>query len=350
MAKRIAAGTLALATLGLSTCTPRAAERGPAPACALRKDDTAPGSPPRARPPAVADAAVLVVIDGVRWQDVEGGAGERFPNMRALATREGASLEGIAASGPNFVSLPGYTEIFTGRAGACRDNECPPICERTIADELAARGEGVAVFASWERLANAAAADRGRIALSTGRSLAHGVDEDLLGPGRAASAYPGDGDFRPDRFTARAALTHLERHRPTFLFLGLGEPDEYAHKNDRPGYLAALRSADATIGDLRATLARMGERGAKTAVFVTTDHGRADGFTQHGGAWPESARVWLVAGGAGVRARGVAGAAGQGTPARRRALADVAPTVRTLLGLAEPAARSGAGRPLDELL
>jgi hypothetical protein len=299
---------------------------------------------------------VLVVLDGVRWQEIWNGVDPELiggrarigpdrltPNLHELATTTGAGIGSISASGPAYVSLPGYTEIFTGRASRCHDNDCPPIREQTIADELAARGEDVAVFSSWERIANAAASNVRRIALSTGRSIAYGVDDDLLAPGRHAGPYPGSGDFRPDRFTARAALAHLERHRPSFLFVGLGEPDELAHMDDYEGYLASLHTCDAVVGEIRATLARMGERGAKTSLFVTTDHGRARRFKTHGEAWPESGRVWLVASGAGVVARG-------SLDTKTHVLADVAPTLRVLLGLAPPSARTGDGRAIEELL
>jgi hypothetical protein len=76
---------------------------------------------------------------------------------------------------------------------------------------------------------------------------------------------------------------------------------------------------------------------------VTADHGRAADFREHGAAHPESARVWLVAAGSAIRARGrVAGRA-------PRYLADVAPTLRIILGLRADGAQS-AGSPLTELL
>jgi arylsulfatase A-like enzyme len=126
------------------------------------------------------------------------------------------------------------------------------------------------------------------------------------------------------------------------MFLGLGEPDEYAHKGDYPGYLASLRAADATVGELFAVLGRMGNRGERTTVIVTADHGRGRDYRVHGRAFPESARVWLVAAGGGIEARGLAQAM---HPHR---LADVAPTVRALLDLPADVAPA-AGAPLAEL-
>ena len=289
-----------------------------------------------------ADAVVVVTLDGARWQDVFEPS--NMPYLTDVAQTRGAAvgaagLGEIRASGPNFVSLPGYTEIFTGRAPAgCRDNDCARVATPTLADEVAAHGKGAAVFASWECIDRAATTST-----ATTNAGANGVVVSAGQDGERMSPWPGDGEFRPDRFTARAALSYLEHQRPAFLFLGLGEPDEFAHRGDRLGYLGSLRAADGVIAELFTLLARMGERGARTAVFVTADHGRALDFRNHGGAYPESARVWLVAAGAGIRARGVAPLLGV------RYLADVAPTARAVLGLTRDLS-PGAGTPLAELL
>jgi arylsulfatase A-like enzyme len=126
------------------------------------------------------------------------------------------------------------------------------------------------------------------------------------------------------------------------MFLGLGEPDEYAHRGDYAGYLGSLRTADAVLGDLMATLDRMGDRGAHTTVLVTADHGRGRDWRHHGREFPESGRVWLVAAGAQIKGRGLVPAT------RKHRLSDVAPTIRQLLGLA-PDIATTAGAPIDEL-
>jgi arylsulfatase A-like enzyme len=221
-------------------------------------------------------------------------------------------------------------------------------------DEVRARSSrpsDVAVFASWDKIERAASIEPASLVVSTGRSfLSHEGSlrdddgtRDSLDRGAHADPAPGHGDFRPDRFTAALALRYLEAKRPRLMFLGLGEPDEYAHNGDYRGYLASLRAADATLGDIFAALGRMGARGEHTTVIVTADHGRGRDYRVHGRAFPESGRVWLVAAGGGIEARGLARAT------RPHRLADVAPTVRALLEL--PADTSpAAGASLDELL
>jgi bisphosphoglycerate-independent phosphoglycerate mutase (AlkP superfamily) len=83
----------------------------------------------------------------------------------------------------------------------------------------------------------------------------------------------------------------------------------------------------------------MGARGRHTTVIVTTDHGRAYDFRDHGPTHPESGRVWLVAGGGDARTGGLVAST------RRHTLSDVAPTVRALLGIT-----SGDGEPIAEVI
>jgi hypothetical protein len=204
---------------------------------------------------------------------------------------------------------------------------------------------------SWPDIGRIAAQRAECASISSGRHGGHHLQ--YFRPDRAARArfdadaradpFPGHGDFRPDHLTASQALRFLERQAPRFLFVGLGETDEYGHRADYRGYLDALNEADRWVGAFAQALSRMALRGRRTALFVTTDHGRADSFVDHGSAHPESARVWLVAAGTEITRRTWR------SGARPRRLADVIPTARYLLGLA-PDRSERAGTPLSELL
>jgi len=310
-------GSIALVVVFLSCTTPPHSRR---PSVAF--------AAPAADPPqrfARADSAIIVALDGVRWQDV---FGEDLPTLHRWMTTEGATVGApghgeMWSSGPNFVSLPGYTEILTGRPSACQTNQCAAIDAPTIVDEVLDHGGDAAVVASWEILEQAAAREPRRAAVSVGR---HHVehpdlfDARLLEVGRAAGPWPGSGDYRPDALTARVALELFARHVPKLAFVGLGDTDEWAHHGDRRRYLASLRAADAFLGDLEK---RVGDH---AAILVTADHGRNAAFRDHGGGWHESGRVWLIAKGAGIEARG-------SIDEPMHHLADIAPTVRCLLGL-----------------
>lgn len=330
-------------------------------------------------------AVVLVVMDGVRWQDIFLGVdpvladrygvpveerleAERLtPNLHRLMTEDGASIgapgvgQEMRASGPNFVSLPGYMEMLTGRTDfGCTNNDCGQVRLSTVADDVARQSPGSsAVISSWAGIGRAATGPFSRAMVSVGRYAGEGrsaLERDpelsrLLAEGASARPEPGHDDFRPDVHTARIGLALLGSHEaragsprgPKFLFLGLGETDEYGHRADYRGYLQALVHADATIGQIAQIVRQENEARRPTTLFVTTDHGRSEGFVSHGEEQPESARVFLVAAGAGIRARGAIASE------KRRYLADVGQTARAALGV--PIVREGhAGEVLTELL
>jgi hypothetical protein len=320
-------------------------------------------------------AVVLVVLDGVRWQEVFGGADRAIasrqrgpnpiawanpralmPNLHQMIETDGMVIGApghgaeMTTGGAQRISLPSYREIFTGRTDpGCQSNDCSRPLGRTLADDLYdVLGPGeFAVIASWPKIARAASSDPSRFVLTTGRKLigqgdvlrADDVISSLLDAGIHTSAFPGEGDYRPDSLTERIALRYLATARPRFLFVGLGDVDEYAHRNDYRGYLEALHESDEFLGELAVTLDAMGARGQHTTVLVTTDHGRAYNFRDHGLWHPESSRVWLVAAGGDVPSRGFV------SSSHRHTLTDIAPTVGALLGMP-----IGDGEPIAEIM
>jgi hypothetical protein len=251
------------------------------------------------------------------------------------------------ASGAN-VSLPGYLEIFSGRKTRCADNTCARTDRDTVLDEAAAAGFTVASIGSWEVLDHAVSRGGIGVFVSEGRQrwpaprpLAGNLER-LVTAGEHAEAFPGAGRYRPDVYTAAIALEVLRTSAPEVLHVGLGDADEWGHRDDYAAYLRALRDADAFLGDLADTLATMGEAGAHTTVLVTTDHGRNRDFRHHGAFSPSAARTFLFAFGDRVQPQKSVCLAHDVT------LADIAPTVRALLGLAADPARD-AGQSITEI-
>jgi hypothetical protein len=310
---------------------------------------------------------LLLTIDGVRARDVFEAAERellpaqrevldaraRLPNLTALAARGvavGASHEGapMRASGPNFVSLPGYTELLTGRAAPCQRNDCDERPEFTIADAFAARANdpgAVVVLSSWSAIGRVAVGDRSRAVVSTGRDAGDGLERLTVDPevsralerGRHASACPGHDDYRPDAHTAALALAYLEAEAPRFAFVALGDTDEHAHAGDYGGYLDALTRADHFVGEIDALAQEWTRAGEPTVVVVTTDHGRAANFRDHGSEHPESQDVWMIAAGAGVAPQGKVALA------REARLADLTAAISELGGVQNPTARDDEG-------
>jgi hypothetical protein len=324
--------------------------------------------------PASDGRVVLVTVDGVRAEDVFGGADRALrpgsnighltspealmPRTHALVATRGVALGadqpgcGVVrtASGAN-VSLPGYLEIFTGRRTRCRDNRCARTRLRTVLDEAADAGLApVASIGSWEVLDRAVTRGSSPVLVAEGAQRWPGsrplVDERLeafVSAGEHAEAFPGGGRYRPDAYTSAIALEYLRTAAPPVLHVGLGDADEWGHRNDYPAYLEAIGRADAFIGQVADTLDAMGDVGARTTVIITTDHGRNRDFQHHGASSLTSARTFVIAFGARVASRGVV------CPARDVTLADVAPTIRALIGLPAETAPD-AGRPIAEIV
>lgn len=348
-------GLLAITALG---CVGIRGEKVEAPPPPVAAEVAMPPRPGAAR----TDRVVLLVVDGVRWQEVFFGvdpllgaqAGlaaeevvgplELAPNLHALAQR-GVALGGpngapVLASGPNFVSLPGYTEILTGKPAACQENDCKPHGLTTILDDFRTGiGGPVSAITSWDVLLRAAARNDAAVAISSGRTGGRNLDRFAgdeiaamhLATGARMAAWPGHGEYRPDRATAEIAVHHLATARPRFTFISLGDADEMGHHGDYRGYLAAIRQTDATLGRIVAEVGSWGEEGRHVTIAVTTDHGRCDDLLDHGRQCPESARSFFVAAGGRVPRRGVVDLE---APVHLR---DVAPTLRALADLPVPA-------------
>ncbi len=296
------AATLVITALGLASCVdqghPRVAFASPA----LGLGDLVHA------PLANDGRVILVTLDGVRAEDVFDGADASLkphvnvaqyarpasvmPRTHKLVATRGVALgadrrvaETVrTASGAN-VSLPGYLEIFTGRKTECRDNGCAPTERPTVLDEAAEAGLSVASIGSWNVLDHAVSRGNTGVFVETGshrwpgpRPLADAKLEALVVVGERTEPFPGGGWYRPDARTIPIALHYFAETKPAVFHVGLGDSDEYGHRDDYASYLAAIGKADAFIGQLSDLLDGMGEEGAKTTVIVTTDHGRNSDF------------------------------------------------------------------------
>ncbi len=309
-------------------------------------------------PPKRDDIVVLVTIDGVRWQEVLQGidrtlgrnlplsygamrsAQGLMPNLHELAQTQGVLIGSdsapMVASSPSTVSLPGYSEIFSGQIPTCANNDCPPTTDRTLLDDWLEYDSHaqLAVISSWSRIARVAAKDMARLTVSSGQSVQYNAERFCENAaelcltyhaGRNISPWPGVEDYRPDIATSELALAFLREKRPQFLFIGLGDTDEHAHRGDYRNYIEALHMADATLAAAARWLKEQENLGHRTLLVCTADHGRSHTFRHHGAA-PEAARVWALFAGSAVAARKV----NLTTTAR---LADIAPTIRSVVGL-----------------
>ena len=305
---------------------------------------------------AVAQNVIFVTIDGLRWQEFFGGADRDYfkrdrngsggaperrywrespdarrsilmPFMWGTIAKQGqvfgdpsANSESRLTNGLWF-SYPGYSEMFAGAADPSIDsNNKIPNPNVTVLEWLGGRpgfAGRVAAFGSWDVLPSILNVERSRIPVGT--SWLSDLAKDLpryweYGPFDAPIIY--------------AALEHLRTKRPRVLYVMLGEGDEWAHEGRYDLYLDATERADRFIKRLWDTAQGLPEYANRTALLITTDHGRGStqkDWTDHGKDVPAAERTWIAAMGPGVSPLGVRRSVNVTT-------AQIASTLAALLG------------------
>ena len=309
--------------------------------------------PPRRRvaPTPAGPCAILVTLDGVRWQEVFQGTDPGLgptkgaPTLPLLLKKRpgtllfgdpGTDVEVTIANGTSL-SLPGYLTLLTGKKTRCANNRCDRVGIETLPErlvrELHLPARQVATLTSWELLAHAVEHVQGATFVNAGRVALDDGHPDA----RSRHLNQAERDDPPrkwararfDAYTMAHALRYLRLHRPRYLHIGLNDADEWGHLGDYATYIKTLRRYDGWLRQLLGTLGGLGAYGKRCSVVVTTDHGRGTGaeWIDH----RESAaarRVWLWVHGplAQQLATPPAGA--------RYSHLDLRPTVERLFGLA----------------
>jgi hypothetical protein len=345
-------------------------------------------APASARQQVPIEHVLLVTMDGLRWQELFGGlqtdlltpeaggvdeevAGvfrSRFGAGTPEARREKLMpffWTTIARSGQVFgdasrgsearltnglrFSYPGYNEILTGYADPrITSNDRIPNPNVTVLEWLNRRPSfagRVAAFASWELLPWIVNEQRSGV-------RANGEGAPVVDPvterDRAINEFADDlppywGATRHDAPTGFGALAYLRRHRPRVLYVMLGETDEWAHGRRYDLYLDAAWRNDRFVRRLWEAAQSMPEYANRTALVLTTDHGRGDTakmWTSHGRDVPAAERIWIAVMAPGVPPLGVRANA----PSTQ---SQVAATLAALLGENYAEAEPKAGRPLN---
>lgn len=299
---------------------------------ASRADDA-----PRAR----VENVVVVTWDGFRPEEFFGGAQAELidkkaggvPDAAALARKygQGSPEERRAAllpfvwgtmaregqvfgdrsrgaptrltNGKKF-SYPGYNELFCGFGDDRIDsndkvvNPNPSVLE-FLDSRPGFRGR-VAAFSTWDVCPAILRSNQNGLFVHSAYDRIE--DEPLTDRQRLLNAlveqlprYWPDNVY--DAIAQGAAAEHLARHKPRVLYIGLGETDEWAHGRRYDLYLEAARQGDRALADLWATIQATPGYANKTALVLTTDHGRgvtpAD-WTSHGPKVEGAEFLWVA--------------------------------------------------------
>jgi hypothetical protein len=207
---------------------------------------------------------------------------------------------------PFWFSYPGYSEIMTGFADtSINSNSYPPNPHTNVLEFLnrQAKFKGrIAAFGAWD------AFDRILNEKRSGFPVVSAFDtiggKSPTAKQRLFNSMLKD-SYKPwlqgeclDVFTHYAALEELKNKMPKVLYIAYGETDEWAHSEKYRSYLDAAHQVDAWIKQIWDYVQSNPQYKNKTALFITTDHGRGDNikeeWTSHGSSIKDAYEIWFA--------------------------------------------------------
>ena len=272
-----------------------------------------------------------IMIDGLRWQEVFGGAqaglftkDNQVDRPDTLRARFGGSdphtrreklmpfLWGtVAKEGQIFgnqeigsvvritnrfgVSYPGYSEAITGIADdRITGNRKIPNPNITVYEWLNGKPEfagKVAAFGAWDVFPFIFNTERSKLPVDDSIGP---IDFGTLTPTiqvinrvRAETPYRwASASF--DSFVFIPMLDWIKVNQPRLVFLCLGETDEFAHEGNYTRYLESALRADGYIREFWTTVQGMDQYKGSTTFIIHPDHGRGDTRGGHNDWWNHS--------------------------------------------------------------
>ncbi len=304
-------------------------------------------------PAQTSDNLVLITLDGLRWEELFGGAvdslilDERFctdtsdmlsrfshPDPQVARTKlmpwiwntvaEHGELYGnrrhdnkVNLTNFFWFSYPGYNEILTGFSDpniTSNDKVWNP--NETVLEWLNKKKQfagKVAAFASWDVFPYIINEPRSGIPVNAGFENADSTfgilgDRELFLNEIQSSVPSPWSAVRLDFFTHHYALEYMKREHPKVVYISYGETDDFAHDGRYDHHLKSARQTDEWIGQLWDYLQSDSFYQGKTTMLITTDHGRghspAPEWKSHGKTYEGSNAIWIAAIGPGIAARG----------------------------------------------
>jgi len=282
---------------------------------------------------------VIVTLDGMRWQEVFGGAdsvllknkqytkdssgssntfwtadaSERrkklFPFFwNTIATQGqlyGNRWNGSKVNNANryWFSYPGYNEIFTGYPDTAVNSNDKTWNKNTnvlefINTQKKYTGK-VAAFATWDVFPYILNVQRSGLYVN--------ADVDTLKFSSPALQLINDMQFlttrpigvRPDVITYFAAREYMKVYHPKTLYIAFDETDDFAHGGEYDQYLKSAYAEDAMIADLWNYIQSTPQYKNKTTLIITCDHGRGDkikdNWKHHGSKIEDAGEIWIAA-------------------------------------------------------
>ncbi len=285
---------------------------------------------------------VLIVADGLRWQEIFTGADptllndkdggswanpeelkrkfwrddvkERrkalFPFLWGTVAEQGQLLGNQAkgsiarvTNGKAF-SYPGYNEMLTGRGDPRIDsNEFGPNPNKTVFEWLNGLPElhgKVAVYGTWDIFKNIFNQPRSRLVMQAGWDPPyHGklTERQQVVNQLYRTTTKLDDEDTWDSFLQIPMLDYVRGYQPRVLFAGYGETDNWAHSGRYDLVLESAHAFDGFVDQLWKTMQSLPAYRGTTTFIITTDHGRGSGpveWKEHGVDQKGSENIWIA--------------------------------------------------------
>lgn len=285
---------------------------------------------------------VLIVSDGLRWQEIFTGADPTLLNAKeggswlaeaALRKRYwrpdadarrallfpflwgtvaeqgqifGNQTKGSVARVTNgrAFSYPGYNEMSVGFPDPRIDsNEFGPNPNVTVFEWLDKFEEfhgQVAIYGTWKVHDDIFNKSRSGLVMQTGwtaPSKAHATPRDALLRELFETTTRFDEEDVGNSFLQVALLDYVKAGHPRVLFVGYGETDNWAHQGRYDLVLDSAQRFDHFVKQLWDTMQAMPQYHGTTTFIITTDHGRGSGLTEwkeHGVEEKGSENIWIA--------------------------------------------------------
>ena len=303
----------------------------------------APARPQTASVPLKTRNVILIVSDGLRWQEIFTGAEkdlittdhggnwakqdyltrtwwrdtpeERrkalFPFLWTTIAAQGQifgnQTKGSVAhvTNPYAFSYPGYNEMFTGSADVrINSNDFGPNPNVTVFEWLNAQpafhGQ-VAAFATWETFNDIFHISRSHLPVFCGWTLPYpsgtkDPKEQLMNELYRTTTKLDNEDVY-DSFLQIPLLDYLKKEHPRVLFVGYGETDNWAHSGRYDLVLESAYGFDQFVAQIWKTIQSIPEYKDQTTLILTCDHGRGSGpeqWKEHGVDEKGSENIWIA--------------------------------------------------------
>ena len=295
---------------------------------------------------------VLIVSDGLRWQEVFQGADSQLMNRKYGHVQDTAALRRkfsrdnapaaraalfpflwtvVAKQGEIFgnrneqsyadvtngfkFSYPGYNEMISGHPDLrINSNNAGPNPNITVFEWLneQPRYAGqVAIFGTWNEFADIFNRERSHLpiwaAFDAPPAAGPPSPRDSLLTNLYATTTRIWDDLAYDSFMQSEVIDYVGRQHPRVMFVGYGETDEWAHAGRYDQVLTSAHQFDQFVAELWNTMQQIPQYRDSTTFIITADHGRGSGLTQwtdHGADVAGAESIWIAVIGPDTPARG----------------------------------------------